>query len=895
MPGWFPLFAPAVSGFNGGRTQIMLSDSAYGGAGSFPFLNCLKTADAWVYASGDFGGYPVEPSDLNSDGYPTVINNGGYKTSCRIPSQNQRPGNYCVTWDGTGSTILGSGGGSQVGSCSFTGSIFGTTLTVSSVTGTVELGQMVAGSSVTNYTIIMAQLTGTPGGAGTYTVSVSQTKSGSMTASGGSTSSSGSSGAGFYSATAVGPDFFFLITAISGPGISNAKVFHVDDAARVLAGETFGVKFLQRLREANFGVVRFLSWQSGNITNNTTWRTRKPTSYFSYSSYEWRPDAYVNATTLSGKKYSCSAPSQDASTGSTFALADKAMIHVKFTQNSPVASINATFTNGSDLVAVTAHSLSINDQVFCDTASFGATLPPNITGYYKAYYVVNVPDSDHIKISETLGGTAITASASSSGTVTVSPALYLNVGTSGDIIMLSSYATGLSLVNKGYPVGSTHQSIATLVYDAKLNAWIKQGGDEGFGSAGLFNSVPPEILVQLCAEIGAHPHFVTPHLAIDPATDYMPSFAAYCAAHSAASWMIPRFEGPNELWNGAAGFHQTHYAAQKANAFGWGYDHHNWYGKTMSVLGQIVASAYGISSGNVKTQTKYQILCGVQTASSDNTAGSNARLSAAAYVAGTGGGPQSPYTATAASTWVTHVATAQYYAATDYGSANEATYNAAYNGVRLTGSVAGNVLTVTSIDTTPASVVGTGLLAIGQTLYGSGVTAGTTIASLGTGTGGTGTYTLSNSMTILSQPMTTGTDLTAPVSYSNTCNTGAGAYTIPAIKVFAEQWKTWAQGFGIQKMCGYEGGYSTDFATTTGVAQVDLLRGAGKRNPAMNGFTQTVFNDFVGLSGGGFTAEFPCLSYLSSNVPGESVWPALDDIYVSPDPPAWTGMIAVNH
>lgn len=54
-----------------------------------------------------------------------------------------------------------------------------------------------------------------------------------------------------------------------------------------------------------------------------------------------------------------------------------------------------------------------------------------------------------------------------------------------------------------------------------------------------------------------------------------------------------------------------------------------------------------------------------------------------------------------------------------------------------TSGVAGTVLLVTSVTS--------GALAVGQTIYGSGVTAGTTISALGTGTGGVGTYTVSAS------------------------------------------------------------------------------------------------------------------------------------------------------
>lgn len=69
----------------------------------------------------------------------------------------------------------------QTNSASFTGSISGTTLTASSVTGTINPGNPLTGASVTAGTYIVAQISGTPGGAGDYTVSTSQTRSGSMT------------------------------------------------------------------------------------------------------------------------------------------------------------------------------------------------------------------------------------------------------------------------------------------------------------------------------------------------------------------------------------------------------------------------------------------------------------------------------------------------------------------------------------------------------------------------------------------------------------------------------------------------------------------------------------------------------------------------------------------
>jgi hypothetical protein len=64
---------------------------------------------------------------------------------------------------------------STYSSASFTGSTSGTTLTTSSVTGTIAVGDFVIGSGVTGGTYIISQLSGTIGGAGTYAISASQT------------------------------------------------------------------------------------------------------------------------------------------------------------------------------------------------------------------------------------------------------------------------------------------------------------------------------------------------------------------------------------------------------------------------------------------------------------------------------------------------------------------------------------------------------------------------------------------------------------------------------------------------------------------------------------------------------------------------------------------------
>lgn len=93
----------------------------------------------------------------------------------------------------------------------------------------------------------------------------------------------------------------------------------------------------------------------------------------------------------------------------------------------------------------------------------------------------------------------------------------------------------------------------------------------------------------------------------------------------------------------------------------------------------------------------------------------------------------------------------------------------AANAAVVTGSIATTVLTVTAVSS--------GVLSVGQTISGSGVTAGTTITALGTGLGGTGTYTVSASQTASSTTITA-TSAAVAAFAGNTGNGAMGAVTV---------------------------------------------------------------------------------------------------------------------
>lgn len=229
---------------------------------------------------------------------------------------------------------------------------------------------------------------------------------------------------------------------------------------------------------------------------------------------------------------------------------------------------------------------------------------------------------------------------------TTTPTLNLN-GT-GPVPIRNQFGLQLDTTEK------PSQRYATLVYDRTLGVWLKKGGDASLFNQGLDNGVPPEICFQLCAEMGAHPWFVTPYLAVDPATDFISSLAAYCKAKAPVG-MVPRFEVvPNECWNSVFCATQIGYLKSKVRwPAGGGYNIHNWVGMVGSIGGEAVSAVYG------NDRSKYQTICGVQQ-SSDPSA-SYDRLASSAYVANGG---------TPASKWITHIAPACYFGAS-YSCAQE--------------------------------------------------------------------------------------------------------------------------------------------------------------------------------------------------------------------------------
>ena len=130
----------------------------------------------------------------------------------------------------------------------------------------------------------------------------------------------------------------------------------------------------------------------------------------------------------------------------------------------------------------------------------------------------------------------------------------------------------------------------------------------------------------------------------------------------------------------------------------------------------------------------------------------------------------------------------------------------------FTGSISGTTLTVTAVSA--------GTIQVGQVIAGTGVTAGTTITALGTGTGSTGTYTVSASQTVASTTISTvALDFTGIPSWVKRITVMLAGVSTNGTSNYQVQ-----IGAGSVTTTGYVGGASQAGASP---AQVTLTSGLG--------------------------------------------------------------------
>jgi|GEM_PF-1796152 len=150
--------------------------------------------------------------------------------------------------------IASQGGVIGGGAASVTGSIAGTTLTVTAVSaGTLNVGQTLSGTGVTAGTTITAFLASSVGGIGTYTVSVSQTVASTTITSGGNPRT--------FAGILANPKIYTLRGTSAGTLSPTLNVAGYTNAEFV----TMGTLWVYSNTPANIGDVACYSPITGNI------------------------------------------------------------------------------------------------------------------------------------------------------------------------------------------------------------------------------------------------------------------------------------------------------------------------------------------------------------------------------------------------------------------------------------------------------------------------------------------------------------------------------------------------------------------------------------------------------------------------------------------------------
>lgn len=757
------------STFNGGATQVNPNFIADRGARTF--ADMMKNG-------GDItiGSVQAPPNTLDANGYPT--NAVTWQKSVRLPLTTQKSGDYIMTWTGGGpNTVMRNPGGVFV-----SGSLNG-------ANGTYRF-------TPTSSSAVDASIT--------ITVGVATT---------------GAS--------------YSPITRLS---VVNAGTDFTEWQADQNA---LSAEYLAALIAGKYGSFRSMNWtgstfQGGNQAMWTDWASRKPVGYHNFSGGEYRANLWAGNPDNggSGNDYTLTTPASPTYIFGNGAPVDKQLMHVAFNQD-------ATFI-GSSAVTFTGNTVNWAGHPFTGNEPIGlfktnSNMP---TGLWDGenYYVVgsSVVAGVSFQISRTPGGATISSfGTGASGNYGGVRLPTLNINGSGAVPIRKANSNPPGSGDIPLALSGGNPVYGTMVYDADLNSWIKNGASSNDGNQGLNNGVPPEVWLSVAIKTRSQPWFTSSAFALDPMTDFWPTYAAYVKANS-PSWMVPFYEPVNELWNSAGAFWNTYYAWNKAwHHWGVQFGTHAWQGKTVSTLGQAINAVYG----GLPDGTKYKLVNGMQADSAYNSAvlsvgQNNERMTAASYVA-QAAPAQSGYTKSAASNWTTHVAPANYIRTDTYNKLSELQLAILYGATNITNSAArtANLNTYVS-GLLLASTNGTGVFTSGSpgvvNWTAHGLSNGNTVivytfGSLFTGLTPRGLYyvsvvdadhfnlSLSNGGALV--------NFTGSQSGSHTVAlTSLNDFDANKVAALSQAFATWAAGYTNNAgnpvgLTFYEGGWSPDLAT----------------------------------------------------------------------------------
>ncbi len=599
MPGSFrKKNRPARVGHNGGRTQVNLNFVA--SRGIFAFVDMMKNSGS-IQDSTNNG--PILPSLLNVNGLPT---SGTYYKTVELPLQSEKPGDYLIRWVGGGpNTVMRTPGG----------------------------------------TIVSGSLNGADG---TCRVSIANTPGGHST----------------LNSITVG----VATTGASYSPVTSISVVNVNDDALWQADpNAITPELVSAFTAGGFGVVRFLNMQGAafsgaNSANWTDWASRKPLGYHSFQGGEYRatwwggtPD---NGGIGTGHDFTLTTPSSPTYAFGNGAPVDKQIMHVRFGQAVTDVRKSDVTISGGNTILWSGHVFTGGEAV----AIYKSTNDnlPTLLWNGENYYVVNPVAGVSFQLALTPGGAAISSfGTGTSGTYGVVRLCTLNINGTGAKPIRNQYGDQPSASDMPVNASGSQAVYGTMVFDADFNSWCLGGGNSN-ESSGLQNGTPPEVLLNIAIKLRAHPWFVSSMFALDPMTDFWPTFAAY-VRDNAPSWMIPRFEVVNEQWNFAAAFWGTRYGWNKAwHHWKLRFSTNSWQGKIASTLGQALVAVYGkLNRRKYWHVNACQAAAGIGNNGNAAVTQNNERMNSTAYV-GQAAAAQAGYTKTPAYRYSTHTSFANY-------------------------------------------------------------------------------------------------------------------------------------------------------------------------------------------------------------------------------------------
>jgi hypothetical protein len=570
--------------FNGGRVQVNMNFSDTNFSGAAPFINVMKGGANWT----GFGGpqVPPTPADLDVNGYPVLTanltTNVGWVTNGLVtPIEPDRTigtgNNYCIDWTGEGVIDFGNSNYTLFpgpGAPFFYGSehVSGTTsVAPSSINRATSTG---SSTSFVHWWCITQT-------AGQITVHIRTT---------------GEAGTGINPIQNLRMYWVGNCTSPQlGLGCGN-----YDDLA---AGKIFEPRFVNVLKDAKIGILRFMNWEvnsSSLATNVSKFSQEKNQSYVFWGGATYPPPSmYLGAgTRATNDTYTATCPVGTFCNGvSGYTPADKDTVaftadfgpnYHQITGITPGATTVVSVADASTFAAG-QHVIVYGVEGFCCPG--GATCNSSVTtacdfGNGKGQGTINLAiglltpwywtvisvnyGANTIEINLDSSQTGIPPNSGSwqawtgarcyavgvytpcqlGGSIAIKTNLSINGGPAID------FDTGVVSAN---PSGNpTTGAVVVAVYDALSGFWTN------VATGNLESHVPPSVMIELANEVGAYPYFTTP---------WLTCFSNACGsdgwvvgmANLAKSTLNPGLkmvvESMNESWNGAASNHTYAYRA----------------------------------------------------------------------------------------------------------------------------------------------------------------------------------------------------------------------------------------------------------------------------------------------------------------------------------------------